>query len=162
MLTLKRVAIAVAWLIVGFLPLTSSAQVKPAMVRSVDEPARVPYFVLQAPSCPYLNACYVSGPTVPAGKRVRVTRIEGFLRSQPDSIIVYLSLNSDSAPLRMFQAFPFAQAFFGGSGISFNEAVDFYFDAGQTPYLVVGNTTTVSTNSSNRLTIAGYMVDVLP
>ena len=159
----KRVTIAVAWLVAALLPLTTSGQVKPAMVRSVDEPARVPYFVHQAPTCPFTNECYVAGPAVPAGKRVRVTRVEGMLFGQTATIIAVLSLNGDLAPVRMFPSFPFAQAFFG-TGVSFNEEVDFFFDAGQTPFLAVGATSpnTVSSDSRNRLTIAGYIVDVLP
>jgi hypothetical protein len=137
------------------------SQVRPAMVRSVDEPARVPYFVSAVPTCSYLNECYVTGSTVPAGKRVRVTRLEGILLSQTTSIFFALMENNTSTPVLMFPAQPMSGAFFG-TLVSFNQEVDFYFEAGQTPFIVVGNTSSISTDSRNRLTIAGYIVDLLP
>jgi hypothetical protein len=168
MLTWKKISIALSILTVGLVGLQFArpqqviAQVKAALVRSVDEPARVPYFVQARPACPFVNECLITGPIVPAGKRLRVTRLEGQIVNQSTSVIVFLSLNDDNLPLFMFQSFTFGQAFFG-NGVSFNQEVDFYFEAGQTPVLAVGTSGgSVSTDSRNRYTIAGYLVDIQP
>jgi hypothetical protein len=142
-------------------PNTASAQIRPAMVRNVDEPARVPYFASGQPGCPYTNECDLVGPIVPAGKRLRVTRLEGIIVGQTTSIFFALMLNDTSHPVLMFPAQPMSGAFFG-SVVSFNQEVDFFFEAGQTPIIEVGNTSSIVVDVRNRLTIVGYLVDVLP
>ena len=169
MFTWKRIAIVLLVFAAAFVafeftdgPKVLAQTIRPAMVRSVDEPARVPYFVSARPTCPFTNECIVSGPVVPAGKRLRVTRLEGMLVLQNANIIVFLSTSGDNAPVLMFPSNAFSQAFFG-TGVSFNQEVDFYFEAGQTPSLVVGTSGgTITTDARSRLTIAGYMVDVQP
>jgi hypothetical protein len=169
MFTWKRIAIVLLLFPAAFVafqftdgPKVLAQTIRPAMVRSVDEPARVPYFVSAQPTCPFTNECLVSGPVVPAGKRLRVTRLEGMLVLQATNIIVFLSTDDDNAPVVMFPSNTFGQAFFG-TGVSFNQEVDFYFEAGQTPSLVVGTSGgNITTDARSRLTIAGYMVDVQP
>jgi hypothetical protein len=151
----------VAVVMVLAVPNTASAQIRPAMVRNVDEPARVPYFVSAVPSCPFLNQCELAGPVVPAGKRLRVTRLEGILIGQTTSIHFALMLNDAFHPVLMFPAQLMAGAFFG-SVVSFNQEVDFFFEAGQTPILEVGNAISIVVDERNRLTIVGYLVDILP
>jgi len=151
----------VALVMVFAVPNTASAQIRPAMVRNVDEPARVPYFVSAVPSCPFLNECLLAGPTVPAGKRLRVTRLEGILIGQATSIFFALTLNDDNSPVLLFPAAPISGAFFGNV-LSFNQEVDFYFEAGQAPHILVGNSSSIVVDVRNRLTIVGYLVDILP
>lgn len=151
----------VASVIALAVPNTASAQIRPAMVRNVDEPARVPYFASGQPGCPFLNECDLIGPIVPAGKRLRVTRLEGILIGQSTSIHFTLALNDTGHPVLMFPAEPMSGAFFG-SVVSFNQEVDFYFQAGQTPVIEVGNASSIVVDVRNRLTIVGYLVDVLP
>jgi len=138
-----------------------AAQVRAALVRSVDEPARVPYFISGLPSCPFANECEIFGTVVPAGMRVRVTRLEGFFVSSTVNGFFALGLNDDSHPVLMFPVAPFSGAFFG-TVFSFSQDVDFNFEAGQTPLLIVGGTGTISTDGRNKLTIAGYIVDLTP
>jgi hypothetical protein len=151
----------VASVMVFAAPNTASAQVRPAMVRNVDEPARVPYFASAQPTCPFLNECDLIGPIVPAGKRLRVTRLEGILVGQTTSIFFALMLNDNGHPVLMFPAQPISGAFFG-SVVSFNQEVDFFFEAGQTPLLSVGNMTSIVGDPRSRLTLVGYLVDILP
>jgi hypothetical protein len=171
MFTWKRFAITLLFLALGFVglelvhaPEIAAQTIRPALVRSIDEPARVPFFVSAQPTCPFLNECSVNGGAVPVGKRLRVTRLEGMFVSQVPTLTVYLSVTGDNLPLVMFPSNAFNQAFFG-TGVSFNQEVDFYFEAGQTPFLVVATPAGVggiSTDSRNRLTMAGYLVDVQP
>jgi len=151
----------IALVMVFAVPNTASAQIRPAMVRNVDEPARVPYFVSAAPTCGFLNECALAGPAVPAGKRLRVTRLEGILVGQTTSIFFALSEHDTNHPLLMFPAAPINGAFWG-SVVSFNQEIDFYFEAGQIPVIEVGNTNTIPVDPRNRLTIVGYLVDILP
>ena len=151
----------IALVMVFAVPNTASAQIRSAMVRNVDEPARVPYFVSAQPVCPYLNECDLSGPIVPAGKRLRVTRLEGILVGQTTSIFFALMENDNSHPVLLFPSQPTSGAFFG-QVVSFNQEIDFYFEAGQTPIITVGNNTSIVVDSRNRLTIVGYLVDILP
>ena len=146
----------------AFVPGSALAQiVKAALVKNVDEPARIPYFVSAKPTCNSTNGCFVAGPIVGANKRVRVTRLEGMFFSQTGAILFYLSKNNDFSPVLMFQAFPIPATVFGNV-LSFNQEVDFYFEAGQTPYLGVASdpSSSFSNNSDNRLTITGYIVDL--
>jgi len=139
------------------------AQIKPAMVRSVDEPARVPYIVTGVPTCPFGNDCFIAGGTVPAGKRVRVTRIEGAFLNQVGDMFFALHLNTDRNPIAIFPA-PAFNGFFFGNVVGFSQEVDYYFEAGQAPVLEVGCSAinTISTDSRNKLTIVGYIVDTTP
>jgi hypothetical protein len=141
----------------------ASAQVRPALVRSVDEPTRVAYQVTAAPTCPFGNECYISGPTVPAGKRLRITRLEGALVSQSTSIFAALHVNDTRHPVVMFPV-PFFSGFFWGTISSFNQDVDYYFEAGQTPFLEIGCSAsgTISADPRNTLSLVGYMTDTTP
>src|SRR5271165_2040532 len=160
MFTWKRVAIVLSSLALGILGtrLVDSpkvaAQVKAALVRSVDEPARVPYFISAQPNCPFTNECEITGPVVPSGMRVRITRLEGTFIASTTNTFAALGLNDDNHPVVMFPVTPFSGAFFGDVE-SFSQEVDFNFEAGETPILFVGSTSTFLTDSRNRLTIVG-------
>lgn len=164
----KRLAIGAGLAAIAFFGLRTihapevSAQVRAALVRSVDEPARVPYFVSGPPTCGFTNECYVAGPVVPAGKRVRITRLQGWM-GNPSATTGFaaLDLNDTSHPVVMFPLERFSAAYFG-TAFSFRFEVDFYLEAGQTPYLVVGSPTSLGTESRNRLSLAGYIVETTP
>jgi hypothetical protein len=163
MFKMNRIAVILSAFVAALLSPQAIAQVKPAVVRSVDEPARVPYLVSAAPTCPFQNECYVAGSAVPAGKRLRVTEVEGVVVfAQSGNWFAALHLNDTNHPLVIFPTTPFNAAFWG-STVSFHEHVDFFFEAGQTPVLEVGTLPNgVSTDPRTRLTIVGYMVDVAP
>ena len=169
MFTSKRFSIAVSFLAAGLLGMhvsntpNVSAQIKPAMVRNVDEPARVPYIVSAAPNCPFVNDCSISGPIVPVGKRVRITRLQGVLiNQQAGNTFFSLGVNDTRHPLVIFPAAQFNAAFWGLT-VSFSQEVDYYYEAGQTPVLEVGTApNSISNDNRTNLTLVGYMVDVQP
>jgi hypothetical protein len=140
-----------------------SAQIKPAMVRSVDEPTRVPYLVSAKPNCPFGNDCFISGTTVPAGKRLRITRIEGALLGQAGDTFAALHIDTDRNPVAIFPT-PVFNGFFYGTVVGFSHDVDYYYEAGQTPVLEIGCSAvnTISTDSRNKLTLIGYITDTTP
>jgi hypothetical protein len=56
---------------------------------------------------------------------------------------------------------PFAGAYLGFT-LSFNEAADVVFEAGETPIVEMGTAGTFDRNSFNRLGITGELLDVEP
>ncbi len=140
----------------------------PVMTRSVDEPARVPYFVSGQPSCPFLNECFLTGTAVPAGKRLRVTRIQGALLSQSSVVAntTFAALQPQGDQFNKYVIFPITpfNAAFYGTSLGFAFETDVYFEAGQTPEIQIGTSFTGNFDSGlgTRLTIVGYLVDVAP
>lgn len=154
-------------LVAGFVHVPSAdAQTRPALVRSVDEPARVPYYHSLAPTCPFLNQCVATFPAVPAGKRLRVTFVGAVFIGTDDPGYMALHVDNDGVGnMRVaFPVTPFGAAFYG-TMVSLNQQVDVFFEAGQAPFLDFGigaGLGGIAANGRNRFTISGYLVDVLP
>jgi hypothetical protein len=141
------------------------AQIKPAMVRSVDEPARVPYGGTVAMTCPFTNLCNAVFPVVAAGKRVRVTEVSlafGASASATHLVAVHRTSN-DFTPVAMFQAVPFTAAYYGLM-VATTQPLDIVFEAGETPTVEVGVSAGAGgiNASAARATLTGYVVDVAP
>jgi hypothetical protein len=142
------------------------AQVRPALVRNVDEPARVPYTQRMAPTCSFTNPCTATFPAVPAGKRLRVTSVQAMFFN--DNFQAFLGVHTGTAgfsqPLSL--VFPLApiSGFFYGVLLSTSQPVDLIYEAGDSPMLEVGCSVgnTFSTDSRNSLGISGYLVDTTP
>ncbi len=172
MYTYKCLSIVTLRLMAGLILLLISnipceAQVKAALVRNIDEPARVPYFFSAEPAFLTLNVCFLSGSVVPAGKRLRVTRLAGAFFLQDAALTGYtygLHVSSGGTfPVLIFPGIPFQNSFYGNT-VSFNQEIDYYFEAGQRPVLQVISNLGIpfSGTSVSRLTITGYMIDILP
>ena len=139
----------------------ATAQVRPALVRSVDEPARVPYSYDLAPACVFLNSCEVDFPAVPAGKRLRITSVR-LMFTGTNAASVFVVRRADTVfPTVAFPVAPFSGAYFGNL-ISGNFPVDLIYEAGQRPALELGNSTAISNSAANRFGVTGYLVDVAP
>lgn len=145
----------------------AQAQTRPALVRSVDEPARVPYGGTMTPSCTFSNQCTVTYPAVPAGKRLRVTAIAAFVRSNTStgSHLLALHRNDVSGANAMYLVMmpPLPAAYYGYVA-STSQAVDVIYEAGEVPILEIGLAAGFGgiTATSTRLTLTGYLVDVAP
>ena len=144
-----------------FLTSEACAQIRPAMVRNVDEPARVPYFHTRDASCPYGNLCEATFPTVPAGKRLRVTSISVFWRNETVSAFMALDVNTSLNPVLIFPVSPTPFAYYGNCYAKTQE-VDYYFEAGQAPVLEMGTGGTFNKFNTAHLTVTGYIVDTTP
>ena len=141
---------------------SAQATIRPAMVRSVDEPARVPYLVDASPTCPFLNQCILTGTTVPAGKRLRITSIGGLMFQVSSS--GFAALKEGSTLRALFPVSVTPAAYYGNS-LAFNYPVDYYFEAGETPGVEIGvpaGAGGLPASSFNRLRMVGYLVDVAP
>ena len=146
----------------------AQAQVRPAIVRSIDEPARVPYAYSLTLTCPYGNLCYAAFPTVPAGKRVRLTNLQILALGISGGTSPYLGVNRNGNvggdPFLMIPVPPMNGAFYG-TVHSANILVDLIFEAGQTPTLEVGVSSGaggIPLDPRDRLGVTGYLVDIAP
>ena len=140
----------------------ATAQVRPALVRSVDEPARVPYAYDLAPVCPFVNSCKADFPAVPAGKRLRITNVRLMFAFSNNITSVFVVRRADTVfPTVAFPVAPFSGAYFGNL-LSGSFDVDLIYEAGQQPALELGNTSSIVNSAANRLGVTGYLVDVAP
>jgi hypothetical protein len=117
-----------------------------------------PFFQSSAPVCDAVNRCTVTFPVVPPGKFLRVTRIHGAMYFLNADAFVALDLNNTNGQLFVMPVHPFNAAYLG-SALSFNEATDIVFTAGQVPIVEMGTTGSFVTTSFNRLGITGDLED---
>jgi len=161
------VTVSNSQLTVGISPTANTVKLDAS---SIAEPALTPYnHVGTALDCPGTNICISQGPAVPAGKRLRVTNITGFITNQSaTSAFVYFSDPGAVDTLGIpFVAFPVALQNFGffGNSLSFSHEVNFYLEAGQQPAVRLGAPAgqTINVGAVNiRVTITGYLVNVTP
>ena len=144
----------------------ATAQTRPALVRSVDEPARVPYAHFLAPTCPFGNVCQATFPEVPVGKRLRLTQVSFFSLgvSSTTGIFVVYRLGT-SSPLLIFPVNRVNTAYYSSTSLVGTFAVDLIFEAGERPFLELGvpaGAGGIPANGFNRYGVTGYLVDVLP
>ena len=119
------------------------------------------YFSLSKPTCDISNRCSVTFPEVPAGKILRVTHIHGNLFNTNAPAFVALDMNNFDTNVFVRQLAPFAGAYLGAT-LSFNEATDVVFEAGQIPIIEVGSTVAFNQTTFNRVGITGELLDVAP
>jgi hypothetical protein len=148
----------------------SLAQAHPALVRSVDEPGRVPYqYAIELSSndsrCggnPAHN-CFVVFPAVPAGKRLVIQHVSAtqFVDAGFDAAA---TVQSGSSGLHL-EIPPGGYQLLGGTAKNFifSQAVHGYVEAGDAPSMSIYTLGPGVNNSLNRYYfISGYLVNVLP
>jgi hypothetical protein len=121
-------------------------------------PTSTPFFQSSLPTCDALNRCFVKFPAVPVGKRLRVTRIHGALYSSNVDAFVALDLNDLNGQVFVEQLHAFPAAYLGFT-LSFNEATDVVFTAGQVPIVEMGTGAMFTSTNFNRLGITGDLQD---
>jgi hypothetical protein len=150
--------------LLGFTSTVAMAQVRPAMVRSVDEPARVPYSYSVEPTYPFSNQAVYTFPSVPTGKRLRLTNVRAVFLGTNAPAFFAVSKNTYNNLLVMFPLTPFSGAYFGDS-LSISQDVDLIFETGEAPVLQLGISSGaggISSSFTNHFGVTGYMVDLLP
>jgi len=127
------------------------AQVRAALVSSIDEPARAPYQVTFNGSC--FRPCFLEAQPVPPNKRLHVTHlfVEGF---SPlfDLFPFAVTVSHNSVHLAGFVATFDPQT----SAYVINQDVDFYLEPGErlrTEFQITHDLTTLFH------TVTGYVVD---
>ena len=141
----------------------AQAQVRPALVRSVDEPARVPYTQRMVPTCSFTNQCTASFPVVPVGKRLRITNVQAIFFSANFPAFLAVHVGPSQQIALAFAVNP-TQGFFYGSLLSSSQPVDLIYEAGETPVLEMGCNAgnTFLADSRNSMGVSGYLVDTTP
>lgn len=141
------------------------AQVRAALVQNIDEPARNPY---QESFFSYLGNCNAGGQfcnfnysAVPAGKRLVVTNISGYVDvtngSLPNGVLT--SSLGGSQYAQVF--FTGTREYFNGSNtrIVIDQQVRAYFGPGETPHVfagLVGSTDSFAGEGS--IALSGYYI----
>ncbi len=152
-----------AALLLGAAPLALQAQVRPAVTRSVDEPARVPYAYSVTPTCPFTNQCTANFPVVPAGKRLRVNQVSMIFFFSNGAGFFMVHRNTGNEALSAWPVTAFGGAYYGAL-FSSTQAVDLIYEAGEAPVLEFGQNAgnTIFADTRNRFGVTGYIVDTTP
>lgn len=117
----------------------AAAQVRPAYVKNVDEPGLVPFkmsFRVSQNDCNCTNCCFVQSETVPAGKRLVIRNVAGYVALQAFANLgpVTLSQLTPSNDLTLIATMrpTFRNQWNGGDypAYEFNDDVLAYVDAG--------------------------------
>lgn len=117
----------------------ATAQIRAALVRDVDEPARIPYEFSIVPARPFSNVYYADFPAVPAGKRLKLTRVSGWVTSvSSQNTGAFVSVNDPGGDPRISYPIGFSSNAYWGFVYSFQIEVDYVFEAGQTPRVEMG------------------------
>ena len=141
----------------------AQAQVRPALVRSVDEPARVPYTQRMAPTCSFTNQCTASFPVVPAGKRLRITSVQAIFYNANFNAFLAVHTGPAQQIAVAFTVNPIP-GYFYGTLLSTQQAVDLTYEAGEAPMLEMGCNAgnTFTADVRNLMGVSGYLVDTTP
>lgn len=156
----------------------AEAQVRPAAVKNVDEPGRVPYqhvfsAVPGADTGCGLNFCTKDFPAVPAGKRLVVTDFYGTVSLKPAATVHSLRLRAldrtdptHPALRAVFEVPNDPDAYYdvalttGLRRYSFGAKVTMYVEATHVPALDFWTGGLLNTEWPTEITLVGYLVDV--
>jgi hypothetical protein len=143
---------------------------KAALVRSVDEPGRVPFSQDAVSSCNAVN-CFSTFAAVPTGKRLVVEHIEGLARATSAATtfgVAELDTSSEGVNPPTGIPIEFHMTQFGSAGASnvgygwgFNQLVKAYVDAGSSARVTMSEDVQ-GTVFFAHVVISGYLVDITP
>jgi hypothetical protein len=174
--TLVVIMVGVTLSVLGLYgPDNANAQVRPAVVKNVDEAGRIPFqFFLDArrgdPECG-VNYCSFYLPAVPANKRLVITNVAMTITLDSTAVVQRLRLFLYDASYNIVSQFtvPYNPNYYPADPISannprryvVNEQLLWFIEAGQRP-LVDFHTTGGSLDTSwpNSFLITGYLVDL--
>ncbi len=140
------------------------AQVRPAVVKNVDEPGRSPYQAIQTS----FNNCGVYGfayfPPVPAGKRLVVTYMSGQFQLTVSSKVYarLFSVPSVTGSCAVISGVPFAiLPVFDNSNLiaSFSSPTQLYIEEGAVPTLFIQSPLDLGVAKVADFSIQGYLID---
>lgn len=137
------------------------AQVRAAIVKSVDEPGRSPYFArvnFHRFNCEDVF-CILSLPPVPAGKRLVVTHISGMIGMSAANALQFVTISDNFIVRNVGNHAVLAGPFFHtGDYWTFDRTVMAFFDAGTTP--AVRFYPVVLEGPDSEVAVNGYLVEI--
>ena len=136
----------------------------PAIVSDMNDPGRVPYqssvFGTTQSNCSGAgNECFFVFPTVPAGHRLVIQHVSGFIQATsgavPALVGIPLSNNQDTTSFLVA-----AQSNVDGGLVAFDQPVLVYVDEGISPRVAVELASTPAAgNASQGAFLSGYLLD---
>jgi hypothetical protein len=147
----------------------ADAQVRPAYVKNVDEPGRMPYeecIEFSVVACSSLNCSnfhsfgpsyLFDGPAVPAGKRLIVQRVSGRLPNNTGSGVSVALQGSQIVALQSVKWVHFGPYYSQSSMVGFAAQAFATYGPGERPHLNV--ILPDDNNNVGFVTISGYLID---
>jgi hypothetical protein len=128
--------------------------VRAALVSNVDDPGRIPYHSSQLCGFSGSRFCVANFPVVPAGKRLVITHVSGFvveaglpggslIRPQIDDTYILVTFTGDEG---------------GSSNFVFEQSALLFYDTGLSPHALI-TVSPIPTSGFGQFTLAGYMLD---
>lgn len=160
--------LAAAGLLLAVTPTTAVAQTRPALVKNVDEPGRMPYQAMVEfngggePTCPIPGFCIVSFPDVPAGKRLVVERLTVLVgvtgAGQPNYVTFGDGFVSNGGNIAIVMPnFAPSIEVMGVTFWALSEVVRVYYGPGTTPKVKLGATANFGFVAN--VSLHGYLID---
>ena len=144
--------------------LPAQAQTRAALVQSVDERGRNPYQEAVFSSCSGSQFCNFNYSAVPAGKRLVLTHISGYIDVAGGTFPngnVTSNLGGNAYAAVHFTALRGSAAGALGTRMYINEQVLAYFGPGEIPHAFMGVVSTPDTFSGGaQLQLSGYYVNL--
>jgi hypothetical protein len=164
----KATATFVLALAATFSAMHVSAQIRPAYVKNVDQPGRVPYqltvsFSNGSPGCITASACILSFDAVPAGKRLIVEQLTLMVSANggPPTQVAFgdnFSTNTGNIAI-VAPDFRAGSVVLGATFWMSASQVRVYYGPGETPKLKVFLPGTLGVVSN--ATVHGYLIDAV-
>jgi len=136
--------------------------IQAALVKNVDEPGRNPYQASVSTNC-WGTYCFLSFPAVPAGKRLVIEHVAGWIVAGTNSSTIVAALrpqgtagNLDAnpsdpvVPLKLFDVTQDAQQ------LGVNTPVHFYAEEGESPKVTIFSDAGLGTTA---FSLTGYLID---
>jgi hypothetical protein len=136
------------------------AQVKAALVQSVDEPGRNPYSSdVDLGICQSAVQCVFAFNGVPAGKRLVVTSLTGMIYLDTPGVVSSLDLHPQGGTGAgvLIPTSLQAGTVNGNNMVGVSSLLTSYFEPGSSAQMIISSTTNMR---GGRLTLSGYLVSV--
>ncbi len=164
--TIAMIGVATAITILTAQP--ANAQTRAALVKNVDEPGLVPFsqtFQIGVTACSCSNCCFVKTTTIPAGKRLVIQNVSGWVPLDAVGSLGYINVDQrdGSTSTTILTITPvFRTQWNGGEypAYEFNQMVLAFVDAGKWASVGIFSGVNFSNFRTGVLTINGYLVNL--
>lgn len=133
----------------------------PAMVSSINDPGRVPFFAEVTLNSCTTSPCIHTFAPVPAGHRLVLQHVSGVVPFSFNALPTYMWVNVFSYGVGSVNFnVPIASSLGSGTTDVFDQPTLFYFDAGQTPQIsFISDGTFAGAGRAFWLSLVGYELD---